>query len=346
MIYYLDTYKGKGTEQEPYRPASIDTEGPWSSIDLRPPGAEQGLCLVSVDDKLRGAISLGDDLDDLTLQCRRSLSNHLSINLHDRRLRRAIMKLLTVHGNDRNPRRWNRLRPEVDGYYRVWLGGLVDQRRLIYGDDRGSLIVDSFQRADNTNISTGAPFAWTEVLGDCQISGNGIRNVSFSATHILDRAEVNMASPNHYCAGTPLAITTTTGQSGVAVRMASASPECYVLRQTMNISAGGISIVRFSAAAALTLLNNMTPTVALTGGRTAKLIALGSSLVGTMGGVDVLAVTDTVISANLRCGFYLFGNGGTLRQMMFGWSAGDFPTKKLLKVNNGSSFVSIPSKIT
>lgn len=317
--YYLAAYVGTGTDDDPFRPSGAELRETWGSIDLRPPGSAVGRALLVVDEPLPPSPSrlyLGDDLDGLSSTVRRKIEGHLGVPLDGTTsLRRLIARLLIEHGDDKRKDRWNRLRPE--GLRRkVYLGGLIYDMPVVQG---GATISDNFTRADNTNISTGAPFTWTEVLNDCQISGNGIRNVTIGAAHIIVRAEVDFTA-DHFSAGTALAITTTTGQSGVAVRMASGSTECYVLRQTQNQAT--LSLVRISAATAVTSLASMVPTVVLTSGRLALLSAIGSSLKGTMG-ADALAATDTVIPSNLRCGFYLLGNGGTLRQMMFGWSAGD-----------------------
>jgi hypothetical protein len=48
-------------------------------------------------------------------------------------------------------------------------------------------------------------------------------------------------------------------------------------------------------------------------GQTAKLIVSGSSLVGSIAGVDRVSVTDTAITGNIRCGFGINANSTALR---------------------------------
>src|SRR5260221_691563 len=87
-------------------------------------------------------------------------------------------------------------------------------------------IQDTFQRANNSNINTNAPFAWAiqeSSLADFSISNNQLALPITASIHSL-RAEVDLTQ-NHYCEVT--VVTSNADDSGAICRFDSAGANYY-----------------------------------------------------------------------------------------------------------------------
>lgn len=315
--FYLSTYVGSGSEQDPFRPSGADEVGEWSSIDLRPPGVAEGRCLLVVPDALppaAGLVALGDDLDDRSTTLRKGLASRLGLNLDDGPLRRIVFDLLWRHGSDARKDRWNQLKPEVDGWHRVWLGELIHEQPRMFAASTG----DTFNRANNADLSVGAPFPWTDVLGDFQI----LNARASAAAPARSRGESALASVDHYVQALVTLATATATRGGIMGRFAAAADTAYSATRQRDV--GGATFLSKTVAATTTTLATGTATV---GGPTVevahRLDCNGSSITALFGGVDSLNVTDTAITTGVRGGIVGFTVGGADRVRIRNFQAGE-----------------------
>lgn len=322
--YHRGVYVGDGTDDNPWRPSGTDAlePGTWKAIDLRAVTmvgqecaaiAPEGPCLLATPERLSRVHGrhLGDTLDDFTANTHAGLASDLGVELASRQtapaLRHLIADLLIRHGNDARKDRWNQLKPEADGWRRIWLGECVHAGPPMFALS----IADSFNRADNTNISTGAPFSWTETNGDCAIVSNAIQNViSGGGVGNECRAESDLASADHYAQlegvfGTSVA----TNAFFAYCRFSSSARTAYRFGYPRN-AGSSMSLTKLVAGAS-TVLASATTALTISATSTGQIVHLevsGSSLSGSMS-TDTLAVTDTAITTGTRTGLNLNANG-------------------------------------
>lgn len=327
MIYLAQYVSGKDpnnsqTEDDPtvhFYPTGAELVGRWASIDLRPPNVVEGFALFRTYADLPASprrTVLSDDPNDTNQTLANRIANRLGFNVdQEPSLRRLIFSLLLKNGDDQNPSRWNALRPTAKRKYEVWLGELMHSIPVIGG---GATLVDSFDRADNADMSVGAPYTWTDVANNIGINVNAAKNAVSGVGGCFERCETAVSSANHYCQGTLYLVTSTAGLSGPCCRFAAASQACYI---AMAIQSGANwSIRRASGTGVLTSLVSGTPSSA-PHGTMCRLECNGSSLHAVLNGVDTLDTTDTTLPTNTLCGIYALGTGGINRQGLQDWQA-------------------------
>ena len=231
MFHYLAPYVGVGTDDDPFRPRGSEQPG-WSAIDLRANSTVltgRALMAVSVRDDTIGAY-LGDAPDEISAAIKTAIESRFGITLSATRLRQIIPELLIAHARE-DGTRWRPLRAEINGMFRIYLGGLWWQGRSLSG---GSTITESFNTADSDTL--GPDLTWTEISGDMDVAGNQLNVSSFGTA--LARAETDLATVNQYAQ--IVSTTLTRGDASsvaliVLCRMASAtSVDFYQYRNAIS----------------------------------------------------------------------------------------------------------------
>ena len=159
-------------------------------------------------------------------------------------------------------------------------------------------ISDDFNRADNTNISTGAPFSWTEVDGDSSIAGNAYSNGG-GATFGVARADSDLSSDDMYAT----AVLATIGASwtgGVEARFSSSAFTCYNAYAFNNPTTGPWATTKVSAGANTGIGSNTATTV--TANDVIRLEVDGSTIRRYKNGGLQDTATDTTHTGYLRSG--------------------------------------------
>lgn len=167
-------------------------------------------------------------------------------------------------------------------------------------------ITDTFIRANNTNISTGAPNPLTEVVGDAEILSNYLHPVT-QGVEIRVRIQADLGSVDHQWSVTIKALTFDGPgdiSAGVCARYDPSTDTCYllVLDGTTNgaltgylfaISAGSYVQIAVSA-------NNLSLAI----NDVLKLECNGTAIKGYKNGVLIpgLSVTDATITTGVRGG--------------------------------------------
>lgn len=330
-LYYLAKWIGAGTESNPFRPAGVDMAAGFSAINLRPdPTVADGWCFVKSPVALTetlNLVTLTDDADDADLLglTRNKVESRLGINLGSTsKFRRLVLRVLLEHGDDANPARWNQLKAERDGRYRVWLGGLLDEWVPVGG---GATYSDTFNRANSTTITAGGTIPWTEVTQDVQIVSNHIEVVTAGATSNRVRYDADLSTADQYAQlrGVGYTFTLTNNKRIEAcVRFSSSVGTFYsVVRNfTNNASTATLAIFKTVSGSVTTLSSE---TLTATANEMLKVTVSGSSLKAFVDGVERtgLAITDTAITGNLRTGFAIFSGGNATHVGIDDWEAGD-----------------------
>lgn len=308
MFFYLTTYTGSGTDDDPFQPHGFEQAKAFS-IDLRPDSTVVSgwalVCVLTRDDVGIPGHYLGDDIRGvLTARSARMIGNDLGVTCVSRELGKIVMELLLEHGDDTRPNRWNRLRP-ASGRYEVWLGDLIATQPVVSGGDgiilSGSgarVFTESFNQSDSSTL--GPNIAWTELTGDLRTTGNRLRVVGLTTTGAA-RAEVDLASSDNY---SQMEVPTwNVSDAGLLVSMherhSASAFTCYGGRWFLSGTHRVIKIVTGTA----TTLASGTDTVAA--GDVVKGQALGSTVSSIRNGAQKLSVTDTAITAGLRAGVAL-----------------------------------------
>lgn len=320
MRYYLARYVGSGTDDNPFRPSGSDLPDFAGAIDLRPdPTQPNGFALTAALLPLPSSpnrITLTDDPDERSATLRQRIESRLGLNLDDHPFRRLVAHLLLDHGDDANPGRWNRLRPEQDAW-RVYLGGLLFEMRRVSG---GATQTDDFNRADSTTLGG----SWTEVIGDLEISGNELRAVGTTSTQA--RWDADLASSNTYCQVAGVGYSASGAQSkavGPLVRYSTLADTYYVMIRvfTDSLAAGTLTLRSVVAGVSSNLAGPNTDTAVA--GEVLKTSANGSTIKGFKDGVEVFSVTDVAIATGTRCGVRVLSGGANTRCRADNWEAGD-----------------------
>ncbi len=177
------------------------------------------------------------------------------------------------------------------------------------------LVADGFVRANNTNISTGAPFSWTEVVGDVEILSNQLHCVSANGSLAPSaRVEVDEPSANHECSVTIGLLTlhaATQCDIGACVRFASAATTFY--SATLDHTGTGVGNFVIQKCVAGTFTNLTTgPTINGTSGDVMRLTVAGSTLTSYYNGVQQEQITDSSITTGTRIGVVFFRAAATV----------------------------------
>jgi len=179
-------------------------------------------------------------------------------------------------------------------------------------------ITDTFNRANAASLGTASGgFTWTRVQGsnDTTIISNQAGPAII--TDSRNRANSDLSSSDLY-SQIDLSAWTAGDSFEPIVRAASAAVTFYIYIPA-NAASNTHRIFK-CVAGTFSSLQAASGNIASTG-QTAKLIVSGSSLVGSIAGVDRVSVTDTSITGNIRCGFGINSNSTALRVDNF--EAGD-----------------------
>lgn len=104
-------------------------------------------------------------------------------------------------------------------------------------------ISDNFTRADNVDLSVGAPFSWTDLAGDFQIVANQVKSTSATNINNRSRAESDLASSNMRASVAVIALAGNVNRHVEALaRYSSAADTAYGVR--MSGPSGGASAIR------------------------------------------------------------------------------------------------------
>ena len=185
-------------------------------------------------------------------------------------------------------------------------------------------IIDNFNRADADALGTSSEgWSWTEVLNDIDIVSNKASQQSIAAAGNDARAEFDLSSADHYAQAMGTIVNTTTSQIDTTVRYAAAANTFYTYRVELT---GGTPNHDLSKKVVGTFTSLATDDV--TDGLVAGVAQLiyteinGSILTGKLAGVQIIQVTDTAITGNLRTGISGLA-GGTGRVLWDDFQAGD-----------------------
>lgn len=170
---------------------------------------------------------------------------------------------------------------------------------------------DNFNRSNNTNISTGAPYPWTEVIGDSEIFANAIRPVA-NLTDCRGRMEQDATSTDHYVqikVGDANAGTAQEVSFGAIARYASAADSGYMFAwDGTNISSGTYYIIKITAGVEATLGS---AAGAIATNDVLRFECVGTSLVGKKNGTTVVSVTDGTWTTPVRGGWAVYRQSTT-----------------------------------
>ena len=231
--------------------------------------------------------------------------------------------VLAVLQDDYRHIRQERLgQPQFADTHKRVLGELVrrfggDYRRFLPVElpDEGMLkpsttILDNFNRADNVVLGTSSEgWSWTEVTGNIDIVTNQASQLTVSAI-VNARAESDLSSANHYSQAVAISNTVATNQVGIAARFAAAATTYYTFRIRLTAGRPNHRLAKM-VAGALTALLDDDVIDGLTSGDTIRVDIDGSTLIGKKNGTQILQVTDTAITGNLRTGLDGFANGAS-----------------------------------
>jgi hypothetical protein len=277
-----------------------------SAYDLRPPGQLDGWAIMWTSEVLPASqrlVALSDDPADRSQTIAARIASALGRNVDAQPTLRRLLLSLVMHGDFADPTLWNPLRPSR-GRYELRLGPLYDSILAV----SGGALSDPFTRADSTNISTGAPFTWTELAGDLEISSNQLRVVtgaSANTVHVA-RADSDLGGADHYAAVDAVTMPNTSDRIGPRVRANStaADQSGYVMYGRRNATSTYV-LVRLNNAGSLTAITTIS-TTAMTVTSVLRLEVSGSSFTGYDDGVSVITGTDsTLVGTRLRSGVYL-----------------------------------------
>jgi hypothetical protein len=215
---------------------------------------------------------------------------------------------------DRLRRRYRLVRQRcLDGllpatFYRKLLGYWVRKylrpyREFQYADlpDESDLppettLTDNFNRTDSTNINTGAPFTWAEVVGTARIISNALARNTLGPRI---RAQSDLSGDDHYSEGV-ISILGVGTSAEVLARYDSAADNSYGLLLTQ---AGALRARSFAAGTPTNLGAGTAETISIPD--TIKLEVDGSSLRCYFNGALTETVSDSTYSGQTRCGLSL-----------------------------------------
>lgn len=330
---YLAPYVGAGTEADPFRPRGAE-QPDWAAIDLRPDSRIlSGVALMRVpvrDDTI--GMYLGDDPDVIVGAVRASVQSRLGLVLRGARLRDIIPELLIEHARE-DGTRWRPLKPMRDGMFRIYLGGLFWQARVLRG---GSTITESFNKADSTTL--GPDLSWTEITGDASVVSNQIK-LAADGVICLDRANTDLASADHYAQMVLLELART-GAVGVHLGVicrkdSTATATFYYYRCLISTTVNQHEMYK-DVSGTFTQLGS-TDGTDFAAGEVVSVQANGSSITAFRNrSVSVGPVTDTSISGNTRGGVRGVSSGTDIARGN-AFRAGDLSDIRTLNVANNAT---------
>lgn len=317
MHYYLS---GWTTDRHGYRPV-LDTPG-WAVIDLRPDATRpDGLCLLATAERPgrdRGGMYLGEEpKGTLPARVASRLANMLGLNLAAHRFRSQVLELLTEHART-DGTRWRPLRPGRNGW-ELHLGGLLWRAPRTAG---GAAYAETFTGTDNTSIQAATiNQTWTDVVAGWGVQSNQ-GYMSSSGAVAYARAAAASATSDTFTQFTLVTKTDDVGdfsQAGACTRFAAAANTSYMATRGQD-TANEFNLRKTEAGARSTLYFS-TQSLALP--EVVRCDASGSTINGLLGGVIVVAITDTSIPTGTQGGLYGYRPTGTQSVVIDNWSFGD-----------------------
>jgi hypothetical protein len=167
---------------------------------------------------------------------------------------------------------------------------------------------DNFNRADNTDISTGGPYTWSELSGDWGIASNGLRAPSGAGSTtgtFLARLDSDLSGTDQTVSADIIAVTTGGQQNAgtIARKDSTATVTFYHGRATKADSSSTFTaaqLFKFVAGVATQLGSD----VAISKTTTFAVLtrANGSTIEFDVDGVNLISQTDSAITTGLRVG--------------------------------------------
>jgi hypothetical protein len=165
-------------------------------------------------------------------------------------------------------------------------------------------ITDDFNRADNTDMSVGASFNWTDVIGNQVIVSNTVRWDGVTAV-ARARAESDLSSVDHYGQVAATAISGGNRYAQVAARFDSAADTAYWARFVQSTSVFRIFKIVTGTQTALGAGTTQTYSAP----DTIQMRCNGSTLDAYLNGASVESISDGSITTGTRCGIGLNSAG-------------------------------------
>lgn len=297
MPYYLAPYIGSGRSSDAFRPRGSDQPG-WSAIDLRPDGSIiAGRCLLHLpvhdpDPLLLRMATLPDEI--LGASQLNQIETILSLTLGQTQWNRIVEELLTLHARI-DGTRWKPLQPMIDGRMRIYLGGLLSE--WLPGSV-GASISENWNCADSpTSLNCQLP--WTQLEGTgWGIAGNLARMTTGTATQQPARADSDLATADHETQVTLANAPTTTGHMALLARKDNTATLTYYIWLAGETGPRFHLYKRVAGTFTSLAIHAQVPVV----NDVLLLRCNGSTISGRTNAIELVSVTDSAITGNLRCG--------------------------------------------
>ena len=317
MPYYLAPEVGTGTSRDLFRPRGSTQPG-WSAISLHPFGFR--LLYLPTHDPDPLLERFADQAQEtLTAGRRNRFGNALGLTLTATRWDQIVAELLMTHARE-DGTRWRPLRPSrVNRRFEIWLGGLLWAQPYIAG---GASISENWNCADSASLT--CQLTWVEFVGtNWRLLSNQADLFEGGAADNRARADSVLDSDDHECQATLVGFTQSSGimAGGPASRVASSGDTCYEFRARND---NGTDLYhdmtrRDAGAGAQIGTAAQDPVV----NQVMKIRADGSTQTGWVDGIQILSVTDTVLTGQVRCGVGGYSESTTNVLRLDTWSAAD-----------------------
>ncbi len=190
--------------------------------------------------------------------------------------------------------------------------------------------VDNFTRADNANISTGAPNGITYTTmasGTAAIASNLCHDTNTANAGVAFVASTTLTSSDHHCQVTVGAFTASGVKDvncGAYCRLdGSATRNGYMA--FLQVSAGPIwkvNLLKWVSGTPTTIATGTSIGRAPQASDTVKLVVSGTTITGYFNGAQNVTVTDSAITTGTHCGLHMNREDGTvdvsLSELRFG----------------------------
>ncbi|MCA9077971.1 MAG: hypothetical protein KDA93_23280 [Planctomycetaceae bacterium] len=164
-------------------------------------------------------------------------------------------------------------------------------------------LADDFERADSTNLSDGAPFTWSELDGDSQISDGELIAVGSNAVRSV-RAEVDLGSNDYFA---EIIAQHNNGFSSRHVEVRARYSESTETGYGFRVDgAGGVRLVRHASSTSTLAFGAVVVEVGVP--FTARIEMSGNRLLGYFNGELVLTASDDMFLTERRTGISWSGN--------------------------------------
>ncbi len=284
MRFFLDSLIGDGDSENPWR--SEHADGNHTIINLRP----APFCLVGAE-ALVGTpiIDFGDTLNQILKNNRiRALANRLGLTLEQVDLRAIIAELLLLHGRE-DGTRWRPLKQDTNGRHRIFLGNqpVYDAPVIV-----GASFTDNFNRTDE---DLQASANWANVKGAMDVESN---IAAIDTNKSIYRCESAMDTDDHY-AQCDLVIRD--DQPGINARMSEGDLNGWDAYHFRNNDGSAWQIFEVTDNGFTEIASDATtePTPPYT----MRVTANGSTISADLDAAEIMSVTDTALTGQVKTGF-------------------------------------------